>query len=64
MYSGRSMLQSGEALFLHAQQHDDIGAAQGVFNVAGHAHAGREGRGNVGHEFGRTAKNDLHAEFA
>ncbi len=57
-------LHPGKALGLHAQQHDHIGAAQCVFNVAGYAHAGREGRGNVGHQFRRTAKNNLHAEFA
>src|SRR5208282_3337753 len=57
-------LQSGKTLRLHAQQHDHIGAAQGVINVAGDADAGSECRRNVGHEFRGTAKNDLDAEFA
>ncbi len=37
-------LQPGKALGLHAQQHDHIGSAQRIFDVTGHAHAGREGR--------------------
>jgi len=48
-------LQPRESLFLNAQQHDYIRATQGVFNVAGHAHAGRQRRRNVGNEFRRTA---------
>jgi hypothetical protein len=57
-------LQPGKALGLHAQQHDHVGAAQGVLNVAGYAHAGGERRRNLGRQFRRTAKNNLHAEFA
>ena len=57
-------LQPGQPLLLHAQQHDHIGPAQRVFNVARHAHAGSKRDRNVGHQFRRAAQNNLHAKFA
>ena len=53
---------SRQAFFLHAQQHDHIGAAQRVFDVARDAQAGRKRGGDVGHELGRAAERELHSE--
>jgi hypothetical protein len=54
---------AGQAFFLDAEEHDYVGAAERVFDVAGDAQAGGECGGDVGHELGRAAERELYAEL-
>src|ERR1700730_14931210 len=52
-----------QALLLHSQQHDYVGAAQSVFDVARDAEAGHKRGCNIGHELGWPTERNLHPEL-
>src|ERR1700728_460789 len=53
-----------DALGLHAQHHDNVGAAQAFLDAVDHADAGRELFQLARDPHGGAAERDLHAEFA
>src|SRR3954468_9301043 len=57
-------IQSGETLFLDAQHHDHIDAANRRFKVTGNAKALRQRSCYLRAELGRSAQANLRAEFA
>ena len=50
-------------LQLHAQHHDDVGILNGVADIGGQAHAGRELRQFHRQQRRRSAEHDLRAEL-